>query len=52
MDIILNKSSLELKEKTTFVSNSAIAAAWGDKMDVILPLKSRFICLEWTSKKV
>lgn len=43
MDIILNRSSLELKEKITFVGNGAIAAAWGDKMDVILPSKSRFI---------
>lgn len=44
MDIILNRSSLELKEKITFVGNSAIAAARGDKMDVILPSKSRFYC--------
>lgn len=44
MDIILNRSSLELKEKITFVGNSAIAAAQGDKMDVILPSKSRFYC--------
>lgn len=43
MDIILNRSSLEVEEKTTFVGNGAIAAAWGDKMDVILQSKSRFI---------
>ena len=43
MDIISNRSSLVLKEKITFVGNGAIAAAWGDKMDVILPSKSRFI---------
>lgn len=43
MDIILNRSSLEVEEKTTFVGNGVIAAAWGDKMDVILQSKSRFI---------
>lgn len=43
MDIILNRSSLELKEKITFVGNGAIAAAWADKMDVILLSKSSFI---------
>lgn len=43
MDIILNRSSLEPKEKITFVGVSAIAAPLGDKMDVILPSKSRFI---------
>lgn len=42
MDIILNRSSLEQKEKITFVGIGAIAAR-GDKMDVILPSKSRFI---------
>lgn len=43
MDIILNRSSLEVKEKTTFADSSAVAAAWGDEMDVILQSKSRFI---------
>lgn len=43
MDIILNRSSLKLGEKITFVGNGAIAGAWGDKMDVILPSKSEFI---------
>lgn len=39
----MNRSSLEVKEKTTFVGSGAIAAAWGDKVDVILQSKSRFI---------
>lgn len=45
MDIILNRSSLELKEKITFVGNSAIAAAWGDKMNVIPPSKKQVYCV-------
>lgn len=51
MDIILNRSSLEVEEKTTFVGNGAIAAAWGDKMDVILQSKSRFIVSRMVSHK-
>lgn len=41
--VILNRSSLELGEKISFVGNGAIAGARGDKMDVILPSKSEFI---------
>lgn len=43
MDIVLNRSSLEVKEKTTFVGTGAIAAARADKVDEILQSKSRFI---------
>lgn len=39
----MNRSSLEVKEKTTFVGTGAIAAARADKVDVILQSKSRFI---------
>lgn len=43
MDVILNRNSLELKEKITFAGNGAIAVAWGDEMPVILTSKSGFI---------
>lgn len=51
MDIILNRSSLELREKISFVGNSAIVAAWADKMDVILPSKCKFIVSRMVSYK-